>query len=198
MKKNIFIVILTVVLVGGLVFSFTQFNSELVAKNEIKAEAPMISKQKPLTAAEKNAELKKWEASPDGIQFKKWEASPAGQKVFAAEAKIMQSIKNQASMEAVVTSLTLPEGSRVGFGLMIEIEGKEYILSFGVEQPGKNNLNLKREFDLLRTLKVNDKISLKSKNVSHAPKYDYPIVSGDYVERQGEIIYKRTPRKGGC
>jgi hypothetical protein len=198
MKKNIFIVILTVVLVGGLVFSFTQFNNELVAKNEIKAEAPMISKQKPLTAAEKNAELKKWEASPDGIQFKKWEASPAGQKVYAAEAKIMQSIKNQASMEAVVTSLTLPEGSRVGFGMMVQMEGEEYILSFGIEQPGKNSLNFKSEFDLLRTLKVNDKISLKSKKVSHAPKYAYPIVSGDYVEREGEIIYKRTPRKGGC
>ena len=198
MKKNIFIVILTVVLVGGLVFSFTQFNNELVAKNEIKAEAPMISKQKPLTAAEKNAELKKWEASPDGIQFKKWEASPAGQKVYAAEAKIMQSIKNQASMEAVVTSLTLPEGSRVGFGMMVQMEGEEYILSFGIEQPGKNSLNFKSEFDLLRTLKVNDKISLKSKNVSHAPKYAYPIIAGDYVEREGEIIYKRTPRKGGC
>jgi hypothetical protein len=118
--------------------------------------------------------------------------------VYAAEAKIMQSIKNNTSMEAVVTSLSLPEGSRVGFGIMVQIEGEEYILSFGMEQPGKNSLNLKKEFDLLRTLKVNDKISLKSKNVSHAPKYAYPIVSGDYVERQGEIIYKRTPRKGGC
>jgi hypothetical protein len=198
MKKNISIVILTLVVVGGLVFSFTQFNNESVAKNEIKSEAPIISKQKPLTAAEKNAELKKWETSPDGIQFKKWEASPAGQKVYAAEAKIMQSIINHTSMEAVVTSLSLPEGSRVGFGFMIEIEGQEYILSFGIEQPSKNILNLKSEFDLLRTLKVNDKISLKSKNVSHAPKYAYPIVSGDYVEKEGEIIYKRTPRKGGC
>ena len=198
MKKIISIVILTVVVVGGLVFSFTQFNNESVAKNEIKGAAPIISKQKPLTAEESKAELKKWEASPDGIQFKKWEASPAGQQVFAAEAKIMQSIKNQASMEAVVTSLTLPEGSRVGFGMMVQMEGEEYILSFGIEQPGKNSLNFKSEFDLLRTLKVNDKISLKSKNVSHAPKYAYPIVSGDYVEREGEIIYKRTPRKGGC
>jgi hypothetical protein len=198
MKKIISILILMLVFVGGLVFSFTQFNNESVAKNEIKSEAPIISKQKPLTAAEKNAELKKWETSPDGIQFKKWEASPAGQKVYAAEAKIMQPIKSFTAMEAVITSLSLPEGSRVGFGLMIAIEGEEYILSFGIEQPGKNSLNLKREFDLLRTLKVNDKISLKSKNVSHAPKYAYPIVSGDYVEREGEIIYKRTPRKGGC
>jgi hypothetical protein len=198
MKKNISIVILTLAVVGGLVFSFTQFNNESVPKNEIKAGAPIISKQKPLTAEESKAELKKWEASPDGIQFKKWEASPTGQKVYAAEAKIIQSIKNNTAMEAVVTSLSLPEGSRVGFGFMIEIEGQEYILSFGMEQPGKNNLNLKREIDLLRTLKVNDKISLKSNNVSHAPKYAYPIVSGDYVGREGEIIYKRTPRKGGC
>jgi hypothetical protein len=78
------------------------------------------------------------------------------------------------------------------------MEGEEYILSFGIEQPGKNSLNFKSEFDLLRTLKVNDKISLKSKNVSHAPKYAYPIIACDYVERESEIVYKRTPRKDGC
>ncbi|WP_026710055.1 hypothetical protein [Flavobacterium filum] len=198
MKKIISISILTLVIVGGLVFSFTQFNNDKIASNEIKTETSNKSKQKPLSAEEIKAELKKWEASPDGMAFKKWEASPAGQKVYAAEAKIMPSIKNNTTMEAVVTSLSLPEGSRLGFGVMVQIEGEDYILSFGIEQPGKNSLNLKREFDLLRMLKVNDKISLKSKNVSHAPKYAYPIVSGDYVEREGEVMYKRTPRKGGC
>lgn len=198
MKKNISIVILTLVVVGGLVFGFIRINNELVAHREIEAENHGKSIQKPLTVAEKNAELKKWEASPDGLAFKKWESSPEGKKVYAAEAKIMQSIKDNTSMEAVVTSLSLPEGSRVGFGMMVQIEDEEYILSFGIEQPGNNSLNLKREFDLLRTLHVNDKISLKSKNVSHAPKYVYPIVTGDYLERDGEIIYKRTPRKGGC
>jgi hypothetical protein len=44
--------------------------------------------QKPRLATEKNAELKKWEASPDGIMFKKWEESPAGKKVHAGAAKI--------------------------------------------------------------------------------------------------------------
>jgi hypothetical protein len=198
MKKIISIVILTLVVVGGLVFSFTRFNNDKIVSNAIKTEPPKKAISKPLSATEINAVKKKWEASPDGIQFKKWEASPAGKKVYAAEAKIMQSIKNNTAMEAVVTSLSLPEGSRVGFGFMIAIEGEEYILSFGIEQPGKNNLNLKREFDLLRTLKVNDKISIKSKNVSHAPKYAYPIVAGDYVEREGEVMYKRTVRKGGC
>jgi hypothetical protein len=198
MKKIISIFILTLLILGGLVFSFTQFNNDLGANHENKAETPKKSIPKMLTAAEKQAELKKWEASPDGIMFKNWEVSPTGKKVYAAEAKIMQSIKNNTSMEAVVTSLSLPEGSRVGFGLMIAIEGEEYILSFGIEQPGKNSLNLKREFDLLRTLQVNDKISIKSKNVSHAPKYAYPIIAGDYVEREGKLIYKRTARKGGC
>lgn len=198
MKKIISISILTLVIVGGLVFSFTQFNNDKIASNEIKTETSNKSKQKPLSAEEIKAELKKWEASPDGMAFKKWEASPAGQKVYAAEAKIMPSIKNNTTMEAVVTSLSLPEGSRLGFGVMVQIEGEDYILSFGIEQPGKNSLNLKREFDFLRMLKVNDKISLKSKNVSHAPKYAYPIVSGDYVERESEIVYKRSPRKDGC
>ena len=198
MKKIISIVILTLVVVVGLVFSFTRFNNDKIASNAIKTETPKKAISKPLSATEINAVKKKWEASPDGIQFKKWEDSPAGQKVYAAEAKIMQSIKNNTAMEAVVTSLSLPEGSRVGFGMMVQIEGEEYILSFGIEQPGKNSLNLKKEFDLLRTLQVNDKISLKSKNVSHAPKYAFPIVTGDYVQREGEIIYKRTTRKGGC
>ena len=198
MKKIISISILTLVIVGGLVFSFAQFNNDKITNNEIKTETSKKSKQKPLSAEERKAELKKWKASPDGIAFKKWEDSPAGQKVYAAEAKIMQSIKSFTAIEAVVTSLSLPEGSRLGFGVMVQIEGEDYILSFGIEQPGKNSLNLKREFDLLRTLKVNDKISLKSKNVSHAPKYAYPIIAGDYVERESEIVYKRTPRKDGC
>ena len=59
-------------------------------------------------------------------------------------------------------------------------------------------MNFNNEFQQLRNLKVNDKISIKSHRVSHAPKYSYPIVSGDYVERDSKVIYKRAPRKGGC
>jgi len=40
MKKIISIVNLTTVVVGGLVFSFTQFNNGSVANREIKTEAP--------------------------------------------------------------------------------------------------------------------------------------------------------------
>jgi len=198
MKKVISIFILMLVVVGGLVFSFTQFNNDKIASNEIKTETSKKSKQKPLSAEERKAELKKWEANPDGIHFKNWEASPEGKKVDAAVAKISKSVKDFTNMQAVVTSLSLPPSSRVGFGMMVKIDDEDYILSFGIEQPGKNVLNLKSEFDQLRSLKVNDKISIKSHNISKAPKYAYPIIAGDYVEREGEIIYKRTPRKGGC
>ena len=186
------------VVVGGLVFSFTQFNNDKIASNEIKTETSKKSKQKPLSAEERKAELKKWEASPDGIHFKNWEASPEGKKVDSAVAKISKSVKNFTNMQAVVTSLSLPFGSRLGFGIMVKIDDEDYILSFGIEQPGENNINFKSEFEQLRSLQVNDKISIRSHNISKAPKYTYPIIAGDYVEREGEIIYNRTPRKGGC
>ena len=180
MKKVIYALILLLVVVSGLVF----------ANREIKNETSIKSTPKPLSAAESKAILKKWEATPDGIKYKKWEASPAGKKVYAGEAKIRKSLRNYTNMEGVVTSLSLPPGSRLGFGVMVRINGDDYILSFGLE-----NSN---EFQQLHSLKVNDKIIIKSHSVSHAPKYSYPIVSGDYVERDGKVIFKRVPRTGGC
>lgn len=180
MKKVIYALILLLVVASGLVF----------ANSEIKNETSKKSALKPLSAAEMKAERKKWEATPDGIKFKKWEASPEGQKVLAGAAKIKNHISASTNMEAVVTSLSLPPGSRLGFGVMVRINGYDYILSFGLE---KSN-----EFQQLHSLKVNDKIIIRSHFVSYAPKYSYPIISGDYVERDGKIIYKRAPRKGGC
>lgn len=180
MKKVIYALILLLVVVSGLVF----------ANRKIKNETPEKSTPKPLSAAEKDAEMKKWEATPEGIKFKKWEASPAGQKVYNAEAKIRKNITDSTNMEGVVTSLSLPPGSRLGFGVMVRINGDVYILNFGTETSN--------EFQQLHSLKVNDKIIIRSRNVSHAPKYTYPIVSGDYVERDSKIIYKRAPRIGGC
>lgn len=198
MKKIIYALILSLVVVSGLVFSFAPFAFGSGANREIKNETSKKSIPKPLSAAEREASRKKWEATPDGIMFKKWEASPAGKKIYAAEAKIRKSIMDSINMEGVVTSLSLPPGSRLGFGLMVRINGDDYILAFGIEQPGKNILNFKSEFEQLHSLKVNDKIIIKSHSVSHAPKYSYPIIAGDYVERESKIIYKRAPHKGGC
>jgi hypothetical protein len=185
MKKIIYTLILSLVVVSGLVFA----NREI--KNEIsKKSIPKPLGGVPLSAAEMKAAKKKWEATPDGIMFKKWEASPAGKKVYVGEAKIRKSIRDSTNMEAVVTSLSLPPGSRLGFGVMVRINGDDYILSFGLEESN--------EFQQLHSLKVNDKIVIRSHFVSHTPKYSYPIVAGDYVERDSKIIYKRAPRKGGC
>jgi len=179
MKKVIYALILPLVVVSGLVF----------ANREIKNETSKKSTPKPLSADERKAELKKWEATPDGIKYKKWEASPEGKKVLAGAAKIRKHISAFTNMEAVVTSLSLPPGSRLGFGVMARIDGVDYIVNF---EPEKSQL------EQLHSLKVNDKIIIKSHSVSFAPKYSYPIVRGDYVERDSKIIYKRAPRKGGC
>ncbi len=179
MKKVIYALILPLVVVSGLVF----------ANREIKNETSKKSTPKPLSAAEREAELKKWEATPDGINFKKWEASPAGKKVYAGAAKIRKHISAFTNMEAVVTSLSLPPGSRLGFGVMARIDSVDYIVKF---EPEKSQL------EQLHSLKVNDKIIIRSHNVSYAPKYSYPIVSAEYVERDSKVIFKRVPRKGGC
>ncbi len=179
MKKVIYALILSLVVVSGLVF----------ANHEIKNKTSKSLTPKPLSAAEREAELKKWEATPAGIKFKDWEASPAGKKVYAAEAKIRKHLTDSTNMEAVVTSLSLPPGSRLGFGVMARINGDDYIVNFDAE---------KSQLEQLHSLKVNDKLILRSRNVSHAPKYAYPIVSGDYVERNSKVIFKRVPRKGGC
>ena len=159
-----------------LLFSMLMLSNLTFANNESKLD--------------NKAALKKWEATPEGIFFKKWELSAAGKKVYASEARIRKSIKEFSNMEAIVTSLKLPAGSRLGYGVMVRIKDEDFILSFGPD--------LKNEFDQIRGLKVNDKITIKSHSVSHAPKYAYPIVAGDYVERDGKLLYKRIPGKGGC
>jgi hypothetical protein len=179
MKKVIYALILPLIVVSGLVF----------ANREIKNETSKKSTPKPLSAAEIKAERERWEATPHGIKYKEWEASPAGKKVYAAEAKIRKHTTAFTNVEAVVTSLSLPPGSRLGFGVMARIDGVDYIVKFEPEES---------QLEQLHSLKVNDKIIIRSHSVSHAPKYSYPIVSCEYVERDSKVIFKRVPRKGGC
>ena len=184
MKKIIYALILLLVVVSGLLFANREIKNETSKKSTPKPPGGI-----PLSATEREAALKKWEATPDGIMFKKWEASPAGKKVYAGEAKIRKHISAFTNMEAVVTSLSLPPGSRLGFGVMARIDGVDYIVKF---EPEKSQL------EQLHSLKVNDKIIIRSHSVSHAPKYSYPIIAGEYVARDSKVIFKRVPRKGGC
>lgn len=188
MKKIIYALVFALVVVSGLVF----------ANREMRKESIKKSPSKLLSPAEREAALIKWETTPDGIKYKKWEASTEGKKVLAGAAKISQHIKDYTNMEGVVTSLSLPAGSSLGFGVMVKINNENYILDFGPEDANKSFLNFNNDFEQLHSLKVNDKIIIRSHNVSYAPKYSYPIVSGDYVERDGKTIYVRATHKGGC
>lgn len=188
MKKIIYALILPLVVASGFVFA----NGEM-ENDPIKKPSP-----KTFTAAERRAALKKWEATPDGIRYMEWKASADGKKVFASTAKIRKHIKDYTAMEGVVTALSLPPNSSLGFGMMVKINDEDYILSFGTEKPVISFLSFNGEFKHLYNLKVNDKIIIKSHSVSHAPKYAYPIISGDYVEQDGKVLYKRISSEGGC
>ena len=179
MGKYHSLLILPLALASGLLFTTYESISESTTK----------SSPKTLTAAEKKAALKKWEASPDGIYFRNWEASPEGKKVHAGVAKIRKFVRNNANMQGIVTSLSLPEGSRLGFGVMVKIDHVDYILSMGQVSNS--------ELANLRRLKVNDKVIIRSHFVSKAPTYSYPIVNGDYLEKDSKVVYKRVA-KGGC
>ncbi len=177
MNKITYALILMLVVVSGWVF----------ANQEIKN--PKKLNPKTLSASKRDAEKKKWEVSPDGIKFKEWETSPAGKNVYANAAKIRGDISAFTTMDAVITALSLPPGSRLGFGVMARINGADYIVNFEAE---------KSQLKQLHGLKVNDKIRIKSHNLSYAPKYSYPIISAEYVERDGKVFFKRLPRNGGC
>ena len=166
MKKAIYLLFLPLVVIGGLVF----------ANRQIKNEPTKKTNPKPITPAERESARKQWEATPEGIKYKKWETSPIGEQVLTGAAKINKKINASADVEAVITSLSLPPGSRLGFGVMARIEGVDYIVTFDTE---------KSQLEELRSLKVNDQLTIKPRVVSHAPKYAYPIVSVEDAKRDG-------------
>ncbi|RYU92488.1 hypothetical protein EWM62_03375 [Mucilaginibacter terrigena] len=180
MKKIIYALILPLVVVSGLVF----------ANHETKNEAPKKSTSKPLSAAERNAALKKWEATPDGIKYKKWEASAEGKKVHASADKIRKYVKAFTNMEAVVTSVTFQRANAKSSGpkwLLVRINDEEYMMQYSL-----------KDLQQLNSLKVNDKIIIRSHSVGYSPNHPYLIVSGDYIELNNKVIYKRVFNKGGC
>ncbi|MBL7853720.1 MAG: hypothetical protein JNL17_04955 [Cyclobacteriaceae bacterium] len=179
MKRVLFVLTLSLAIVTGLVF----------ARREIKNETRQNSTAT-RSASETKAILKKWETTAEGVEFRAWQASPVGQHVLAGAARIQQYIRDSTDMEAVVTSLRLPPRSQLGFGMMVRINRDEYILCFRAENP--------TELQGLYGVNAGDRIIIRSHFVSYAPKYSYPIVTGNYVTRDGKILYKRKPREDGC
>ena len=192
MKKIIYALLLPLVVVSGLVFSFAPFAYGSGANREIKNETK--PSPKPLSIADKKANLderKKWEASPDGIKYKEWEVSPEGKKVHASYDKIKKSIKAFTNMEAVVTSLTFRRENAKSSGpkwLIVRINGEEYMMQF-----------IPKEFEQLKSLKVNDKIIVRSRSAGLSHNHPYLIISGDYIARNNKILFKRDfSKNNGC
>jgi len=179
MKKNIYVLILPLVVVSGLVF----------ANREVKNET------KPLSASERKARMdddrKKWEASPDGVKYKKWEVSLKGKKVRASHDKIRKYIKDYTNMEAVVTSVTFQRKnvkSSQPKWLIVRIDGEEYMMQY-----------TQSEFKQLNSLKVNDKIIVKSHSAGYSPNHPYLVLSGDQIEKNGKVVFVRDfSKKGSC
>ena len=192
MKKIIYVLILPLVVVIGLVFNFASFAYGSGANREIKNETKTSQKQ--LSVADRKANLdkrKKWEASPDGIKYKEWEVSPEGKKVHASYDKIKKNIKAFTNMEAVVTSLTFQRANAKSSGpkwLIVKINGEEYMMQF-----------IRKDFQQLNSLKVNDKIIVRSRSAGLSPNHPYLIISGDYIARDNKILFKRDfSKNNGC
>lgn len=196
MKRSLLLLIVSVFVVNGLFYACT--NSEI--KKEAKTEAkPAVPKQ--MTEAEKKAALeqrKKWEASPEGKKFKDWEASPAGKKVHASHDKIKKYIKDFSEMEAIVTSVTFQRENAPANGpkwLIVKIEGEEYMMQFSP-----------KGFESLSSLKVNDKIIVKSRSAGYSHNHPFLIISGDYISHykkagmdgRPSVLFKREINKNGC
>jgi hypothetical protein len=180
-KKTIHALILPLVVVTALVFA------NCVKKNETNPSA------KPLHIAGNKAgldERERWEASPDGLKYKAWEDSPKGKKVHASYDKIEKYIDAFADMDAVVTSVTFQrKGKSSGIKwLIVRINDEEYMMQFSPT-----------EFQQLNSLKVNDKIILRSRSAGYSSNHPYLIISGDYIARNNKILLIRDFSKNdGC
>ena len=180
MKKNI--LGLFVLLLSGLLF----INYEEKKETEIASK----SEPKPLTEAQQKANREaraKWEASPDGIEYKKWQNSPEGKKVKASHDNIRKQLQEFTTMEAVVTSVSFEREGTKGKGpkwILVQIKGETYMMQF-----------VSKEFKQLKSLQVNDKISLKSRSAGYSNNHPYLIITGDYIAKDNKVLFKRDLSK---
>lgn len=198
MKKIIYVLISSLVVVSGVVFANCEIKNETkpspkpmsIAERKARLEERRKWEASPEGKAQMAKSRKKWEASPDGIKYKQWENSPEGKKVHASHDKIRKYIKDSTNMDAVVTSVTFKrEGKSSSIKwLIVRIDGEEYMMQF-----------IPKEFEKLKNLKVNDKIIVKSRSAGYSPNHPYLIISGDYIEQNNKVLFKRDFSKNkGC
>jgi hypothetical protein len=105
---------------------------------------------------------KLWENTPDGIRFKLWENSAAGK------------------MEAVVTSLTFRSKEKGPKWVIVRIGGEDYMMQYGA-----------KDFQKLNSLKVGDKIIVRSRSAGRSPNHPYLVLSGDYIAGNNKVLFER-------
>ena len=134
---------------------------------------------------------KKLESSPDGIKFNEWKDSPKKKKVQASYEKIKNEINAFAEMEAIVTSVTFqfpttnPSSPK---WLVVKINGENYMMQF-----------IPNDFEKLNSLKVNDKIIIKSRSAGFSNNHPYLILSSNYIEHNNKVLFERDLTKNdGC
>jgi hypothetical protein len=91
---------------------------------------------------------------------------------------------------AVVTSVTFKrENAKSGpKWLIVKIDSEEYMMQF-----------IPKEFKAFSSLKVNDKIIVKSHSASYSHNHPYLILSSDYIEQNNKVLFKRDLTKNkGC
>jgi hypothetical protein len=90
-------------------------------------------------------------------------------------------------MEAVVTSVTFQRENANSTGpkwLIVKINDEEYMMQF-----------MPKEFEQLKSLKVNDHIIVRSRSAGYSPNHPYLILSSDYIALNNKILFKRDLSK---
>ena len=132
-----------------------------------------------------------WEASPDGIRYKEWERSPAGRKIHASRDNIKKQLQDFSEMEAEVIAVDYQRPNAGGIGpkwLIVRIQGEDYMMQYS-----------SADFQKLSSLKVNDRIIVRSRSAGFSPNHAYLILSGDHITKDNKVLFERVFNKDeGC
>ncbi len=177
MIKLINVIIFGLALISMPLFANSNYKILLIEKTNPKSES----------VNEKNTTLKKWEASSDGIQYKKWKTSTEGKKVQGSYEKIKKNILSFSPMNAKVISVTYQRPNSKVSGskwLIVQIQGEQYMMQYVL-----------KDFVKLKSIKINDKIIVKSHSAGLSPNHPYLILSGDYIAKNNTVLFKRDLNK---
>lgn len=181
MKKISCVLFLPLIVLGTLQFTNCENNSKPIPKH-------LLQKEEKTKILE---ERRKWEASPDGVKYKEWEASLEGKKIHTSYNKIKSNITSFKNMEAIVSSVTFKRENANTSGpkwLLVSINNETYMLQF-----------IEKDFEKLKSLKVNDKIIIKSRSAGFSNNHPYLILSSDYISKDNKILFMRDISKNkGC